>query len=70
MNMDTDTVKEVTSYMSGFGASMLVGRLYADLTVGQHVGIKVLGWLGAVGLGAKASYVARDGMREFLDALF
>ena len=70
MNIDTNTVKKVTSSMSGFGASMLVGMLSANLTVGQHAGIKVLGWLGSVGLGTKANNVARDGMREFLDTLF
>ena len=70
MNIDTNTVKKVASTMSGFGASMLVGILSSNLTVGQHPGIKVLGWLGSVGLGAKAGYVAKDGMREFLDTLF
>ena len=70
MNIDTNTVKKVASTMSGFGASMLVGILSGNLTVGQHAGIKVLGWLGSVGLGAKANNVARDGMRELLDTLF
>ena len=70
MNIDTNTVKKVASTMSGFGASMLVGMLSGNLTAGQHAGVKVLGWFGSVGLGAKASYVARDGMREFLDTLF
>ena len=70
MNIDTNTVKKVASSMSGFGASMLVGMLSANLTVGQHAGVKVLGWFGAVGLGIKASYVASDSMHEFLDTLF
>ena len=70
MNIDTNTVKKVASTMSGFGASMLVGILTANLTAGQHVGVKVLGWFGSVGLGLKASNVARGGMREFLDTLF
>ena len=70
MNIDTNAVKKVASTMSGFGASMLVGMLSGKLTAGQHVGVKVLGWFGSVGLGTKANNVARDGMREFLDTLF
>ena len=70
MNIDTNTVKKVTSSMSGFGASMLVGILSSNLTAGQHAGVKVLGWFGSVGLGTKANNLARDGMREFLDTLF
>ena len=70
MSIDTNTVKKVATTMSGFGASMLVGILSANLTAGQHAGVKVLGWFGSVGLGLKASNVARDGMREFLDTLF
>ena len=70
MNVDTNTVKKVASTMSGFGASMLVGILSSNLTVGQHAGVKALCWFGSVGLGTKANNVARDGMREFLDTLF
>ena len=70
MNIDTNTVKKVASTMSGFGASMLVGMLSGNLTAGQHAGVKVLGWFGSVGLGLKASNVARDSMHEFLDTLF
>ena len=70
MSIDTNTVKTVATTMSGFGASMLVGILSSNLVAGQHAGVKVLGWFGSVGLGLKASNVARDGMREFLDTLF
>ena len=70
MRIDTNTVKKVATTVSGFGASMLVGILSANLTAGQHAGVKVLGWFGSVGLSLKASNVARDGMREFLDTLF
>ena len=70
MNVDTNAVKKVASTISGFGASMLVGMVSSNITAGYHPGLKVLGWFGSVGLGVKASNVARDGMREFLDTLF
>ena len=70
MNVDTNTVKKVASTMSGFGASMLVGIVSANVTAGYHPGIKVLGWFGSVGLGVKTSEVAAEGMRSFLDTLF
>ena len=70
MNVDTNTVKKVASTISGFGASMLVGMVSANITAGYHPGLRVLGWFGSVGIGVKASEAAEKGMRSFLDTLF